>query len=71
MTAKDLLQVGTAGRRVGKIALPRVVVQQEGSPCGFRSALIRELGYLVIALILAWTVDAAFARIAMLPTLAG
>ena len=65
MTARDFLQIGTVGR-VGKIALSRVAVEQRGSPSGFRSALIRELGYFVIALIFALTVDAAFASIGML-----
>jgi uncharacterized RDD family membrane protein YckC len=38
------------GSTVGKIALSMVVVQEDGSPCGFRSALIRELGYFVDAM---------------------
>lgn len=38
------------GSTVGKIALSMVVVQEDGSPCKFKSALIRELGYFVDAL---------------------
>ena len=38
------------GSTIGKIALSMVVVQEDGSPCKFKSALIRELGYFVDAL---------------------
>lgn len=38
------------GSTVGKIALSMVVVQEDGSPCGFKSGLIRELGYFVDAM---------------------
>jgi len=38
------------GSTVGKIALSMVVVQEDGSPCKFKSALIRELGYFVDAM---------------------
>lgn len=38
------------GSTVGKIALSMVVVQEDGSPCKFKGALIRELGYFVDAL---------------------
>jgi len=38
------------GSSIGKIALSMVVVQEDGSPCRFKSALIRELGYFVDAL---------------------
>ena len=35
------------GSTIGKIALSMVVVQEDGSPCKFKSAVIRELGYFV------------------------
>lgn len=38
------------GSTVGKLALQMVVVQEDGSPCRFKSAVIRELGYFVDAL---------------------
>lgn len=38
------------GSTIGKIVFSMVVVQEDGSPCKFRSALIRELGYFVDAL---------------------
>lgn len=38
------------GSTVGKMAFSMVVVQEDGSPCGLKSALIRELGYFVDAL---------------------
>jgi len=38
------------GSTVGKIALSMVVVQEDGSPCKFQSAVIRELGYFVDAM---------------------
>ena len=38
------------GSTVGKIALSMVVAQEDGSPCKFESALIRELGYFVDAM---------------------
>lgn len=38
------------GSTVGKVALSMVVVQEDGSPCEFKSALIRELGYFVDAM---------------------
>ena len=38
------------GSTMGKIALSMVVVQEDGSPCKFKSALIRELGYFVDAM---------------------
>ena len=38
------------GSTVGKIALSMVVVQEDGSPCTFKSAVIRELGYFVDAM---------------------
>jgi uncharacterized RDD family membrane protein YckC len=38
------------GSTLGKIALSMVVVEEDGSPCKFKSALIRELGYFVDAM---------------------
>jgi uncharacterized RDD family membrane protein YckC len=38
------------GSSLGKIALSMVVVQEDGSPCRFRSALVRSLAYFVDAL---------------------
>jgi uncharacterized RDD family membrane protein YckC len=38
------------GSTVGKIALSMVVVQEDGSPCRLKGALVRELGYFVDAL---------------------
>jgi uncharacterized RDD family membrane protein YckC len=38
------------GSTLGKIALSMVVLQEDGSPCTFKSALIRELGYFVDAM---------------------
>ena len=38
------------GSTVGKIALSMVVVKEDGSPCDFKGALIRELGYFVDAM---------------------
>jgi len=38
------------GSTVGKLLFSMVVVQEDGSPCGFRSALIRSFAYFVDAL---------------------
>src|SRR5208283_4923755 len=38
------------GSTLGKLVLGMVVVQEDGSPCRFKGALIRELGYFVDAL---------------------
>ena len=38
------------GSTLGKLALSMVVLQEDGSPCTFKSALIRELGYFVDAM---------------------
>lgn len=38
------------GSTVGKLILSMVVTQEDGSPCGFKSAVVRELGYFVDAL---------------------
>jgi uncharacterized RDD family membrane protein YckC len=40
---------GMHGSTVGKLALSMVVLQEDGSPCRMKSALIRSLGYLVDA----------------------
>ena len=38
------------GSTLGKLAFSMVVAQEDGSPCRFGSATIRELGYFVDAL---------------------
>ena len=46
----ETLCEGLHGSTVGKILLSMVVVQEDGSPCRLKSALVRSLAYLVDSL---------------------
>jgi uncharacterized RDD family membrane protein YckC len=43
----EVLATTVHGSSLGKRIVGLVVVREDGSPCGFRSAVIRELGYMV------------------------
>ncbi len=48
--AYETLCEGLHGSTLGKIVLSMVVVQEDGSPCRLKSALVRSLGYFVDSL---------------------
>jgi len=52
IVAYQVILTTVHGSTLGKIALSMVVVQEDGSPCQLKGALIRELGYFVDALFL-------------------
>jgi uncharacterized RDD family membrane protein YckC len=47
--AYQVVGVSVHGSTLGKRVLSMVVVQEDGTPCRFRSAIIRELGYFIDA----------------------
>ena len=49
-TAYQVICTSISGRTLGKLILSMQVVQDDGSPCRLKSAIIRELGYYVDAL---------------------
>jgi uncharacterized RDD family membrane protein YckC len=51
LVAYETICESAHGSTLGKLLLSMVVVQEDGSPCRFRSALIRSLAYFVDALV--------------------